>query len=124
MWNHNWTDATTSQQLATTLTDADNNLTHNTVNPALGLVCIRQVVVPCASANHCFMITSFQEWLDSNLAAQLASWLSASSILVSSQRAQRARQGSDSSLTAAATHDNTSHVDNLRMQYQTRKQLT
>ena len=68
---HGWTVATASRQLATTLTDADDNFTEQAVDPgiALGPVCIRCVVATTASrtgrlgillaAQIIFMITSF-----------------------------------------------------------------
>ena len=48
---HGWTGATASQQLATILTDADDNFTPQAVDPgiALGPVCIRQVIATTAS---------------------------------------------------------------------------
>ena len=50
---HGRTDATASQQLATTLTDTDDNFTCQVVDPriALGPVCIRLVVAATASGS-------------------------------------------------------------------------
>ena len=33
LYTHDWTDATASRQLATTLTDADDNFTRKAVDP-------------------------------------------------------------------------------------------
>ena len=48
---HGWTHATASQQLATTMMDADNNFTRQVVDPriVLGPVCIRRVIAVTAS---------------------------------------------------------------------------
>ena len=47
---HSWTLATVVWQLATTLTDADDNFTHQIVDPGieLGPVCTQRVVVATA----------------------------------------------------------------------------
>ena len=104
VWNHmhSWT---ASHQLATILTDADDNFTRQVVDPGIALGPVKVYSTSrcrhsqrnwdagrsTASSNHCFMVASFQEQLGSKLpraarlqaSCPLASWPNASSILVS-----------------------------------------
>ena len=104
---HGWTDATASRQLATTLTDGDDNfwLAKRLIqDSARTTVCIWRVVATTASgterlASYCQVESLFY---DCQLPRTARSWPSAGSISVSrrERKALRLRHGSDSGLTA------------------------
>ena len=111
---YGWTDTTVSQQLATTLTDGNDNfwltkrlIQDSTKTSLYSTSCCHhcqqnwEAGRPTASLNHCFMIASFQDQLGRRLGGHQHHGQALVAISVSNRHEQKAlRHSSNSALTA------------------------